>query len=461
MNQTRLLRRGSARTIYLIAGILAVFLAGGFLLYKSGWLQRQLAHDSDNIEEMAHLRDANPQVPPPAEAGIGWPQWRGPLRDGRAPEGPLRTDWDKKAPQELWRFECHGGYSSFAVVGSKVYTQDRQGDRERVLCLDVANGKLLWEHAYPVDYARMGYSHGPRATPTVERNRVYTVGATGKFLCLQPPDSPGAAPAVLWEHDLRAEFHAELPQWGIACSPLIDGDQVIVIPGGRDGAIAAYDKISGELRWKFGSNPAGYSSPIAATVHGVHAILAFVGDALLCLSTSGQLMGSFSWNTNHYGNIATPIVVDEFVFISSGYNMGCALLRLKPDGDKLKLEPVYTRRGKVMQNHHSSCVYRDGYLYGFNDNRLSCVNFREGKELEDWEALKLAKGTLILADKYLIILTETGDLALVEATPVEFHQVARLPSGLSKRENWALPVLVDGRLYLRDESKILCLDVRP
>ncbi len=455
-------RRHAARTVYVLAGAAAVLIAGGFLVYRSGWVQKMLARDSDNPEELARLREIDPRVAPRAQASAGWPQWRGPLRDGRAPEGPLRTDWDKNPPRPLWRAECGGGYSSFAVVGGKVYTQDRQGGDERVLCLDAATGAVLWQHVYPADYSRMGYADGPRATPTVEGDRVYTVGATGRFLCLEPPAAPGQQPRVVWEHDLAGEFRAAVPQWGVACSPLIDGDQVVVIPGGRDGAVAAFDKTSGSLRWKFGSNPPGYSSPVAATVHGVRVILAFVGDALLCLRSDGTLLGSFGWATDHHGNIATPLVVDDYVFISSNYGMGCALLRLKPDGEGLKPEPVYTRRRKVMMNHHSSCVYRDGYLYGFSDATLKCVDMKEGKEVEDWEAAGLHKGCVILADKHLVVLTEDGDLALVEATPAEYRPVAKVRSGLGGGgKNWALPVLVDGRLFLRDSTQVLCLDVRP
>ena len=456
------------RTAFLIAGLLGVLVAGGFLLYRSGWLERQFARDADNPEELARLKDADPKLPSVAEAATGWPQWRGPHRDGRAPAGPLRTDWDKTPPRLLWRAECGGGYASFAVVSGRLYTQDRKNGTDRVLCFDALNGQPLWEHAFAGGNpgSDRNYANGPRATPTVEGNRVYAVSGGGKFLCVEAPDTPGQSPKLLWEHDLIAEFQAEVPQWGVACSPLIAGDLAVVIAGGRDGSVVAFDKASGQLRWKFGSNPAGYSSPIAATFHGVPTILAFVGDALFCMGRDGTLLASFGWKTPYNGNIATPIVIDDYVFISSAYGMGCALLRAKPDGSGLKLEPVYTRRNKVMLSHHSTCVYRDGFLYGFTgDTRthLACVDFRSGNEVEGWIGFEKSgeKGTAILADRHLIILTERGELALVEATPAECRVVAKVPSGLSGKQNWSLPVLVDGRLYLRDDSQILCLDVRP
>ena len=256
---------------------------------------------------------------------------------------------------------CGGGYSSFAVVGGKVYTQDKQGGNERVICLDAESGRLVWEHVYPADYSglRMGYAQGPRATPTIDGNRLYAVGAVGKFACLELP-AAGGQPRLLWEHDLLDEFGAALPGWGVACSPLVDGELVIVQPGGRDGSVVAFDKVSGELRWKAGSNPGGYSSPVATTLNGLRVIYAFAGDALLCIrADDGELLDQYTWTTQHRANIATPVVHDQWVFISSGYNKGCALLRTEVTGDRARLREVYARSNRVMRNHHSSCVFKD------------------------------------------------------------------------------------------------------
>jgi outer membrane protein assembly factor BamB len=246
-------------------------------------------------------------------------------------------------------------------------------------------------------------------------------------------------------------------------SPLVEGDLVIVQPGGRDGSVAAFDKRSGDLRWKAGSNPGGYSSPVAATVGGVRVVYAMTGDALLCArEADGELLSQYRWKTptTFVGNIATPVVVDDYVFVSSAYDKGCALLRAVPGGDRVNLEEVYARNRRVMRNHHSTCVYKDGYLYGFDESRLRCIDFRKGVEKSEWDAQGIDKGTLILADRHLIILTEAGDLALVEATPEEFRLEGKVKKVLSGGNTWALPVLVDGRLYLRDAEKVDCLDVR-
>jgi outer membrane protein assembly factor BamB len=454
------------RTVLVILGLVATLGIGGYLAYRSPLVRSWFGRDADDPREKELLAGSDARGTAPAPAGTGWPQWRGPHRDGVAPQGPLRTDWDKNPPKQLWKADCGGGYSSLAVVGGKVYTQDKKGDSERVICLDAESGKLAWEYAYPVNYGRLGYAAGPRATPTVEGNRLYAVGAVGKFVCLELP-APGGQPKLLWEHDLIGEFRASLPGWGIASSPLIDGELVIVQPGGRDGSVAAFDKTSGELRWKAGSNPNGYSSPVATTVGGVRVVYAFTGDALLCVrATDGNVLDEYTWSTQHNGNIATPIVHDQWVFISSGYNKGCALLRAEADGDRVRFREAYARSNRVMRNHHSTCVFlewnpKEWYLFGFDNDQLRCVDFKTGEVKEDWESKSLRKGSLILAGKHLIVLGEDGKLSLVEATPDEFRMIASLPSGLGRSEIWALPVLVDGRLYLRDGQQVLCLDVRP
>lgn len=446
-----------------ILGFAAVIVIGGFLAYRSSLVRSWFGRDADDEQEKELLAQARLPGPPPASADSGWPQWRGPRRDGVAPEGPFRTDWDKNPPKPIWKTDCGGGYSSFAVVDNRVYTQDKLGDSERVLCLDAESGRLEWEFSYPVSYAdlKQGYAVGPRATPAVHENRIYAVGATGKFICLALPQA-GGRPKLLWEHDLPGEFGAAIPGWGVACSPLIVDDLVIVQPGGTQGSVAAFDAKSGGLRWKTGSNPSGYSSPVAASIGGMRVIYALTGDALLCIrAADGELLDSYRWNTMHLGNIATPIVHDQWVFISSSYNKGCALLRAEADGGRIRFREVYARSNRVMRNHHSTSVLKDWHLYGFDDGELRCVNFKTGLVQDGWEAKSIRKGSLIEAGHHLIVLSEDGTLTLIEATPEEFRMVARLPSGLNRSENWSLPVLLHGRLYLRDSQKIICLDVRP
>ncbi|HYH69203.1 MAG TPA: hypothetical protein VD866_31205, partial [Urbifossiella sp.] len=217
--------------------------------------------------------------------------------------------------------------------------------------------------------------------------------------------------------------------------------------------------------WTAGTNPAGYSSPSAATIHGVRCVFALTGDSLLCLRSDGALMGTYPWPTRHDGNIATPQVLDDYVFISAAYGSGCALLRLKPDADRLRLEPVYSKRNKPLRTHHGTAVAVGRHLYGFDgDNdaaRLLCFSLIDGVAVEGWEAPRVRNGKVIVVGGYLVILTQAGELILVQATPEEYRPVATVPLGFAGQQNWALPVVVDGRLYVRGPDQIVCLNVAP
>jgi outer membrane protein assembly factor BamB len=405
-----------------------------------------------------------------ANHAADWPQWRGPHRDGRAPAGPFRTDWDKNPPKELWRVPIGGGFGSCSVVAGKLYVQDRQGDHDRVVCLDAATGKTLWAHAYDARPAGSdgSYAIGPRATPTVVGNQVFAVGGDGQLLALE---AEGDKVSVKWRHDLLPEFEAPMPQWGVAGSPLVAGDLVVAMPGGKGGAVVAFDRASGEVKWTAGSNPPSYSSPVLAPVGGVDTVFAFVGDALLAVRLSdGKVMSSFPWATQFGANIATPLVVEDErgdvrVFISSSYGMGCALLRAEKGGDGVKLVRVYERRGRAYQNHHATSVYKDRHLFGTDglrgDGGLKCVAFETGLEVPGWDGSELKQSSLVLVGDHLVGQTARGDLCLVAANPKEFDLVGRLPKVLSGKNNWASPTLADGRVYLRDEKNVVCLDVRP
>ncbi|MBY0458834.1 MAG: PQQ-like beta-propeller repeat protein [Gemmataceae bacterium] len=458
-----------ARTAVLVVGVAAVLGIGGFAAFRNPWVRALFASDSADPAELERARNAALGNHTPADAATGSPQWRGANRTGVAPAGSFRTDWDKNPPKLLWAQPGGGGYGSCAVVGGKLFVQDRQGENERVLCLDAGSGKPVWEHAYPAAQAGTdkAFAIGPRATPTVVGNWVFSVGGAGKLLALEVE---GDKPRVRWEHDLLPEFQAPMPQWGVACSPLVLNDLVVVLPGGKGGAVVAFDKTSGAVRWTAGDNGPGYSSPVAADVGGVSTVFAFVGDALLAVrAADGKVTGSFKWATQFSGNIATPVVVDnEYVFISSAYNMGCALLRAEKQGDGVGLVKVYENRRKGFENHITTSVYKDKHLFGIDGTRgsggLRCVEFMTGKGVPDWEAPKIGQASLILAGEHLIAQTDGGDLCLVAADTKEFTLLARVPKAvttLTGRNNWATPTLVNGLLYLRDEEKVVCFDVRP
>ena len=454
------------RILVLAVGVGAIVGVGGSVAYQNPWVRSLFARSVENAAEVDRGKRAQLANAAPADAATGFPQWRGASRKGVAPAGPFRIDWDKNPPKELWRESGGGGYGSCAVVGGKLYVQDRLVDKERVVCRDAETGKQLWEFAYDAPQAGADRTSaiGPRATPTVVGDTMFTVGGAGKLLALT---IAGDKPERVWEHDLLAEFEAPLPQWGVACSPLVLGDLVIVQPGGKNASVVAFDKVTGEVKWKAGSHGPGYSSPVAARVGGQDTVFAFMADALLAVRASdGAVTDRFKWATQFSGNIATPIVVDdEYVFVSSTYGMGCALLRAEKSGDDVKLVKVYERRGRAFQSHHATAVYKDKHLFGTDGTRgdrgLKCIEFITGKEVLDWEAPELGQASVLLAGEHLIVQTEKGDVCLVDANPKEFNLVGRVRKVLSGNNNWATPTLVNGRLYLRDEKSVVGLDVRP
>lgn len=453
----------STRKTALTLGVLAVLGVGGYLTYRWAWAAR----DSEDPAEVTKLAGAKLELPAVASAAAGWPQWRGPTRDGRAPVGPFRTDWDKNPPKLLWQAEGGGGYGSCAVAAGRVYVQYRKTGQDVLMCLDPATGQVRWETGAGADYSDTDptYATGPRATPAVEGDRVWAVDGAGHLRCYHTdePERPGLAER--WHVDLLKEFGAMIPRWGVACSPLIEGDLVIVQPGGKKGSVAALDKRTGSVRWAAGRNPPSYSSPVAATVGGRRVVFALTGDRLLAIRPEdGEVTDSYPWKPSPEVNVATPLVIDDYVFISAAYEMGWALLRAEPTGDGVRLAKVRERRGvRAFQNHHSTSVYKDRHLFGFSGmdgGRLKCLDIDTGAVKADWDAVGVGKGTVILAGNHLVVQTERGELCLVEATPDEFRLVAKVPTVLTKNNTWATPTLVDGRLFLRDEEKVACYDVR-
>ncbi len=487
-------RSRGVRAVLLVLGTAVVVGLGGWLIaqrYKPQWFDVETVNQGElDALQTANLAPA-PKAGPFAE--FGWGQWFGQRRDGRAAPGPLRTDWDKNPPKVLWTAPCGGGYAQPIVNRwGEVCVFERVGGQERVRWLDAETGKeRRTASAWDADYAGIGYAAGPRATPSEFDGQVFALGATGRLVCLgsrnsvaiggvitadpvppappppPEPQQPWPPLPVTWEHDLRAEFDARTPTWGFASSPLVWSGMVVAQAGGKKGSVVAFDYASGKLLWAAGTDPNGYSSPVSAVCAGVAQVIAVTGQSILGIRGSdGQVLWRHEWRTEFNGNIATPLVIGDYVFVSSGYGKGCVLLHLVRDGDGVREEVVYFRKARVMRNHHSTCVHKDGFLYGYDDDTLRCVDLRKGEVVEDWVAKdavgsRLQKGGVILAGDHLIGLTQTGTLFLADADPTEFRFRGKVDGVLSGSDCWALPVLVDGRIYLRDNEKVVCLDARP
>ena len=439
-------QRAGRAAWWIMAGL--VLLLALVIGYRSMDWERSVA-DSQLVEELQQAKLAVD----PGKAGAEWPQWRGPHRDGHSAETNLRTEWPKEGLPVLWKVKMGLSYASFAIAEDRVYSMAQEGGEEVVYCWNAGSGKEIWHFAYPAQFGGdSGFGFGPHSTPAVDGDRVYTVGSLGHFHCLKADTG-----AKLWSHDLLEEHQSGNLRWGVSFSPLVEGDLVYTNPGGGNGnSLAAFNKLTGKLVWKALDDIAGYSSPLGATLAGTRQILFFTANRIVGVSPEdGKLLWSFPWETQHGGNIATPIVVGDYVFISSGYGQGCGLLKVTKEATgSFQVQRVYANN--QMNNHFSSSVLYQDHLYGFHETFLTCMNLRTGKVV--WKQRGFDKGSLLIAEGHLLILGEKGKLALADATPEGYREKASYQA-LSER-CWSAPALAKGRLYLRDEAQVLCLDLR-
>jgi outer membrane protein assembly factor BamB len=437
------------RVLFWIVALVLLFVSS-VRLYRQHFPPRGEEDYSDPVllQDLATASLAGPEQPP--ETG-SWPQWRGPNRDGVSPETGLLTKWPADGPKLLWRANAGPGYSSLAIAWGRVCTLLQDGADEVVVCWDADSGKELWRFRYQALFDD-SFGSGPRSTPSIDGDRVYTVGGTGIFHCLKL-DNGGR----LWRHDLLDEFGATNLRWGVSFSPLVEGDLVFTNPGGSRGrSLAAFDKNTGQLVWKTFGDPAGYSSPIAVTIAGVRQVVFFTGNHLVSVTPAeGTVLWQLPWETSYGCNIATPICRGEYLFISSGYSRGCALVKVSKGVLGWDVKRVY--ENNRMNNHFSSSVLWGEHLYGFNDAILTCMEFRTGRVV--WrERGGFKKGSLLVADGHLIILGEEGQMSIAPATPEGYREKASF--ACSNDKCWTVPVVAGGRLYVRDEKQVVCYDLR-
>lgn len=377
-----------------------------------------------------------------------WPQWRGPNRDGISSETGLLPSWPKGGPAVVWKANGLGvGYSSLAIVNGRFYTQGQRARQQFVFAFDAKTGRKIWETPTSRDY-RDDRGDGPRGTPTIDGDRLYAMTGDGVLVSLEV-----ASGKMVWSQNLAQKYGGSIPGWGFSESPLIDGDRLIVMPGGRGASLVSLNKRDGSLQWKTGSDRAGYSSAIVVTVGGVRQVLALSGESAIgVLEDNGELLWHYSKVSNRTANVATPIYHDGAVFLSTDYGTGCALLRLGP---KTMSEAYFTND---MKNHYSTSVLVDGYLYGYNDSILTAMQFATGKVA--WKNRSVGKGSVAYADKRLYLLSEDGQAGLAEPTPDAYREISRFEISKGSLPTWSPPVISDARLYLRDQDNLTCFDIK-
>jgi outer membrane protein assembly factor BamB len=388
-----------------------------------------------------------------------WPQFLGPQRNGISAETGLLKTWPAGGPKVVWRAEAGVGMSGMAISQGRLVTMFQNGGKQLVVALGAADGKPIWQATVGPDY-KNSQGDGPRATPAIVGDTVYALSGEGILLALKLSDG-----SELWRHNVAVEQGGKPATYGMASSPLVVGDSVIVTAGVPGATVVAYNRTTGQLQWKAGNDTAGYSSPALLNVGGQSQVVAFTGKSAVGLAPqTGKQLWRYPYETDYDCNIATPLAHEGRVFISSGESHGCALLSLKPRGDVFDVGEEWTSFGtsSVMRNEWQTSVLLDGYLYGFDNvgsagpvTHLNCVEIASGKRV--WQKLRFGKGNLIAADGKLLISSMNGELVVVRATPTKFEELGRTQILESTRQ---APALAGGMLYLRDDFEVVCLDVR-
>ena len=398
-----------------------------------------------------------------------WPQWRGPNRDGKSADTGLLKEWPKEGPPLAWKIKgLGGGYSGPSIAAGRIFGMSNRGDDEVVWALSEKDGKELWA-------TRLGRlsnrswpqgKEGPACTPTVDGERLYVEGLGGDVACLQVTDGK-----IVWQHSLTRDFGGSVPTWSYRESPLVDGDKVICTPGGQDATLVALDKLTGKTIWKSqvpGGPRAAYASAIAIDFDGQRQYVQLTQKALVGVAASdGKFLWRYDRPANSKGIIcSTPLYHDGLVFAASAYGAGGGLVKLSKDASGgVKAEEVYF--SKKMQNHHGGMIVVDGCLYGANGGNeggfLVCLDFQTGNVLWDGRdaARGAPKGSMALADGRLYYRTESGTMLLIEPNPKQYVERGRFEQpDRSKQPAWTHPVIANGKLYLRDQDLLLCYDVK-
>jgi outer membrane protein assembly factor BamB len=386
-----------------------------------------------------------------AASAADWPQFLGPNRDSVSPQTGLFEAWPQGGPPVVWQRPIGSGFSGPVVAGGRLVLVHRQGDKEIVACLDAATGKEHWQFAYPSGYRDdFGMDEGPRSTPVIAGNHVYTLGAEGRLHCLDV-----ATGKKIWDRSLNAEYQVPKGFFGVATSPLVEGNLVLVNVGGKQAGIVTFDRDTGKEVWRATNHEASYSSPVAATFNGKRQVIFFTREGIVLLEPrTGAITYSKRWRARMHAsvNAATPLVAGDLVFVSACYGTGAILLHIGPD----HVEELW-KNDEAMSNHYNTCVQNKGYLYGFHGRqeegaRLRCVELKTGKI--QWTDDHTGCGSMILVQDQLIVLNEHGQLVLIEATPVSYKEKARAQVLTAPCRS---PIaLADGLLYGHDSKKLVC-----
>ncbi|MDB6025258.1 MAG: outer rane biosis protein [Verrucomicrobiales bacterium] len=404
-----------------------------------------------------------------------WPQFRGPNHDSTTSE-KISAKWPAQGPKLLWKIPVSGGFGSIAVSKGKAYTltlRELDGVAHEVcLALDANSGKELWAAQLTVanylEKNQTGQANsgapdntggdGPRSTPSVDGDRVYVLTGTLVLYCLDAQNGK-----MIWRKDLVREHHGRNISWSNAASPLIDGDLVFVAGGGEGEALLAFNKKTGAVVWKGEDDTMTHSTPALATIHGVLQVIFFTQKGLASLETkSGKVLWRFPFRFST-STAMTPVVAGNIVYCSAGYGVGSSAAKITKSGDAFTATELWNKSAKEFNNHWSTPLFKDGYLYGlfgfkeYGKCPLKCIEVATGEV--KWSKEGFGPGGTILAGDKLVVLGDAGQIVIAVPTPKAYTELAR--ANVLKGKCWSTPVVADGRIYARSAKEVVALDVKP
>jgi outer membrane protein assembly factor BamB len=391
-------------------------------------------------------------VSAPVAGGPAWTDFRGPNRAGIYTGGPILLAWPSEGLKPLWRQPIGGGYASFVIANGKAYTIEQRREQEVVAAYDVATGRELWKNGWDAHFSEFMGGDGPRATPTWHEGKLYALGATGEFRCYNAESGK-----VLWQKNILSDNGAANIMWGMANSPLVVDDKVIVTPGGRGRSVVAYNKRSGERIWGALDDQAAYTSPVVVTIAGQRQLLVVTAKRVVGMTVEdGTLLWEYPWTTMYEINSAQPIVTDSnHVFISAGYGHGSALLEISKDDNGFTARAAW--ENKNLKNRFNSSVLHQGFIYGFDEGIFACIDARTGER--KWKGGRYGYGQVLLAGDHLIVLAEDGDLVLLKAAPDAHKEMARFSAIEGK--TWNHPAIEGNVLLVRNAREMAAFNLAP
>jgi outer membrane protein assembly factor BamB len=383
---------------------------------------------------------------------IDWPQWRGANRDGVNPEKNLLDEWPADGPNLLWRSEGLGaGFSSVSTSKGRLFTMGDGKESSHVYCLSVKDGSKIWT-SRAIGKTGGNYK-GTRSTPTVVGDLLYALGQFGDLVCLKT-----ATGAEVWRTSLKTNYGGRPGGWNYTESPLVDGDKIIVTPGGKKGAVIALNRMTGKLIWKSAdfTDGAQYSSLIISEFGGERQYIQLTGQNVVGLAAG---TGKVLWQAARKGRtatVSTPIFHDGSLFVTSSYGVGCNGFKISYDGTRFSAKQTYAN--KTIANHHGGCILVGNYIYGSSGSTLACIDLKTGEEM--WRERSAGKGAIVVADSKIILRAEKGTVALVALSPKAYKEISRFSQPDRTRASaWSHPVVSDGVLYLKDQGLLLAYDL--